>query len=317
MRCAVARRARRGAAPAADRVSPRQLLAALQSLVVCALGEASDDCAWLDAALPADFHPKLRPRLAKALAQALPGWREASVLSQARAHTPRGWARARLSAGSLRSHHTGVSAAAAGRGVPRRGDSRRERGCGKQRRGSRAAPAPGGCAHARGARAAAPRRHGRAGPCRAGRSGAVRRSAAPQTGRCGWAARRRARCAAGVRGRAEARSVAGYTHGPAARGRWTAPRVCVSWALASCCWTACTAASRLCVPCYVLTARPAKPAHDAATFCDSSTSRPCLPSRISFMKLMSATHTIGDVSTPLRARARVSGDARRRHAARA
>jgi hypothetical protein len=43
----------------------------------------ADDGAWLDAALPEDFHPKLRQRLAKALALAVPGWRETSVLSQA------------------------------------------------------------------------------------------------------------------------------------------------------------------------------------------------------------------------------------------
>jgi hypothetical protein len=62
-----------------------QLFAALVQLVRCALRSApGDDDAWLDAALAQDFHPKLRTRLARALALALPGWREASVLSQVR-----------------------------------------------------------------------------------------------------------------------------------------------------------------------------------------------------------------------------------------
>jgi hypothetical protein len=62
-----------------------QLFEALVQLVRCALSSAPGDDAWLDTALAEDFHPKLRTRLAKALALALPGWREASVLSQVRA----------------------------------------------------------------------------------------------------------------------------------------------------------------------------------------------------------------------------------------
>lgn len=57
---------------------------ALSQLILRALGSAVNDETWLDAALPEDFHPKLRQRLAKALVAALPAWREASVASQVR-----------------------------------------------------------------------------------------------------------------------------------------------------------------------------------------------------------------------------------------
>ncbi len=52
---------------------------ALRALVAFTLREGGEGEAWLEAALPADFPAKLRTRVAKALAQALPGWREASV----------------------------------------------------------------------------------------------------------------------------------------------------------------------------------------------------------------------------------------------
>lgn len=74
---AVAVRASAGGRAQADAC---QLFAALVALVKLALAAGNEE-GWLEAALSPDFSPKLLPRLSKALAAAVPAWREACVSS--------------------------------------------------------------------------------------------------------------------------------------------------------------------------------------------------------------------------------------------
>jgi len=57
-----------------------KLFAALTALVRLAVAQADQD-GWLEAALTPDFSPKLQQRLRKALAAAVPAWKEACVSS--------------------------------------------------------------------------------------------------------------------------------------------------------------------------------------------------------------------------------------------
>lgn len=67
----------------ADDAAAQALFAALCRLLALALAVGEQDTgALLEAAFSETFHRKLRQRLVSALQAALPGWREASVLSQ-------------------------------------------------------------------------------------------------------------------------------------------------------------------------------------------------------------------------------------------